>query len=76
LHYSLNIAKVIKSRGMRWSGYVTNHEGHENCIKSLIGKSHTKRLQGGISRRDWIDLARHKSQWWVFVKMVMSFRVP
>ena len=46
LYYSPNIVRVIKSRRMRWAGYVA-HMGEERGVyRVLVGKPEGKRLLG------------------------------
>jgi hypothetical protein len=75
---------MIKSRRMRWAGYVA---------RILVGKPERKRPLGrprrwwvdnikmdasemGGSGMDWIELAVDKDQWRDLVKTVMNLRVP
>jgi hypothetical protein len=46
LHASLYIIKVIKSRRMRWVGYVARMGDNRNAYKILVGKPERKRLLG------------------------------
>jgi len=57
LYSSPNLVWVIKSRRMRWAGYVA-HMGEERGVyKVLVGKSEGKRPLGRPRRR-WVDNIR------------------
>ena len=51
LFSSPNIARVIKSRIMRWAGYVARMEEGSGVHKVLVGKSEGKRPLGTPRRR-------------------------
>jgi len=59
LYRSPNIVRVIKSRGMRWAGYVARMEDRRGVYKVLMGKPEGKkhledpRIDGRIILR-WI----------------------
>ena len=57
LYHSLNILKVIKSRGLRWAGYVARMQESRNAFKILTGKSTGKRPLGRPRGR-WEDNMR------------------
>ena len=50
--HSPNIARVIKSRKLRWSGLVGRMEGYMSAFKMLTGKPRGKRP---LRRRRWKD---------------------
>ena len=52
-----NIARVIKSRRMRWAGHVARMEEDRIAFKLLIGK-HTGKRPLGRPRRGWEDNIR------------------
>ena len=54
LYSSPNIARVIKSRRMRWVGYVARMEEGRGAHKVLVGKPEGKRPLGRPRRR-WED---------------------
>jgi len=57
LYSSPNIVWVIKSRRMRWTGYVA-HMGEERGVyRVLVGKPEGRRLLGRPRRR-WVDNIR------------------
>ena len=57
LHLSLNIVRVIKSRRLRWAGYVAKMEEGRSAFKILTGKPTGKR-SSGRPRRRWEDNIR------------------
>jgi hypothetical protein len=54
LYSSPNIIRQIKSRRMRWAGYVARMGEERNVYKDLLGKQEGKRPLGR-SRRGWED---------------------
>ena len=52
-----NIVRVIKSRRLRWAGYVARMEEGRNAFKILTGKCTEKRPLGRPRRR-WVDNIR------------------
>ena len=52
-----NIVRVIKSRRLRWAGYVARMEEGRNAFKILTGKCTEKRPLGRPRRR-WEDNIR------------------
>ena len=54
LYSSPNIVRVIKSRRMRWAGYVARMEEGRDVHKVLVGKPDGKRPLGR-PRRSWED---------------------
>ena len=57
LYRSSNIARVIKSRRLRWAGHVARMEESRSAIKMLTGKPTGKRPLGRPRRR-WEDNIR------------------
>ena len=57
LYRSHNIAKVIKSRRLRWVGHVARMEEGRTAFKLLTGKPTGKRPLGRLRRR-WEDNIR------------------
>jgi hypothetical protein len=54
LYSSPNIVRVIKSRGMRWAGYLARMGEGRGVYRSLLGRSEGKRPLGRPRRR-WED---------------------
>jgi hypothetical protein len=54
LHCSPTIVRVIKSRGMRWVGYVARTGEKRGVYRVLVGKPEGKRPLGRPKRR-WED---------------------
>jgi hypothetical protein len=54
LYSSPNIIRMIKSRRMRWAGYVARMGEKRNAYRILVGKSEGKRPLGRPRRR-WVD---------------------
>jgi hypothetical protein len=92
LYSSLSIVRVIKSRRMRWAGYVA-HKGGRSVYRVLVGSHKGKRPlerprhrwednikmdlgEIGIDGANWIWLAQGRVRWRAFVSMVMNLRVP
>jgi hypothetical protein len=90
LYFSPNIARVIKSRRMRWAGHVARMGERRGVYRFLVGMSEGKRPLGrtrrryikmnlreiGIDGANWIRLAQDMVQWRAFVNTVMNLRVP
>jgi hypothetical protein len=91
--YSLpNIARVVKSRRMRWAGHVGRMVQDRVVHKLLVGKPDVKRPLGRPRRRwedirmdlqevggwrgDWMELAQDREGWLALVGTVRNFRVP
>jgi transposase len=82
---------MIKSRRMRWAGYVARKETR-NAYRILVGKPEGKRPLGrprlggwtilNILREiawdgmNWIDLAQDRDWWRALVGTVMNLPVP
>jgi hypothetical protein len=54
LYSSPNIIRMIKSRRMRWPGYVARLGATRNAYRMLVGKPEGKRPLGRPRRR-WVD---------------------
>jgi len=57
LYSSPNIARVIKSRRMRWAGHVARMGEERGMYRVLVGKPEGRRPLGRRSRR-WVDNIR------------------
>ena len=57
LYCSLNIVRVIKSRGMRWAGHVARIGEEREVYRVLVGKPEGKRPLGRPRRR-WVNNIR------------------
>ena len=57
MYCSLNIVQVIKSRRMRWAGYVARVGEEMGVYRVLVGKPEGKRPLGRPRRR-WVDNIR------------------
>ena len=57
LYCSPNIVRVIKSRRMRWAGYVARTGEERGAYMVLVGKPEGKRPMGRPRRR-WVDNVR------------------
>jgi hypothetical protein len=92
LYFSPNIARVIKSRRMRWAVYVAHMGEGRGMYRVLVGKPEGKRPLGRPRHRwednikdlqevgcwgmDWIKLAQDRDRWWALVNVVMNLQVP
>jgi hypothetical protein len=57
LYSSPRILRIIKSRRMRWAGYVARVGKKRNAYRLLVGKPEGKRRLGRPRRR-WLDNIR------------------
>jgi hypothetical protein len=57
LYPSPSIIRIIKSRRMRWAGYVARMGEKRNAYRLLVGKPDGKRPLGRPRRR-WVDNIR------------------
>jgi hypothetical protein len=90
LYFSPNIARMIKSRMMRWAEHVARMGEGRGIYR--VGRPKGKRPLGRPSRRwednikmdlreigidgaNWIQLAQDRVQWQAFVNTVMNLRV-
>ena len=83
--------RVVKSRRMRWAGYVARMGEGRGVHRVLVGKPEGKRSLGRPRRRwednikkdlrevgrggDWMELVQYRDRWRVLVNTVMNFRV-
>jgi hypothetical protein len=65
--FSSDIIRQIKSRRMRWAGYVARMGEERNVYRVLIGKPERKRLLGRRRRRweDGIRVDIREISWWI-----------
>jgi hypothetical protein len=57
LYSSPSIIRIIKSRRMRWAGYVAHMGQKRNAYRLLVGKPEEKRPLGRLRHR-WVDNIR------------------
>jgi hypothetical protein len=68
LHPSPYVIWVIKSRRLRWAGYLARMGDRRNAHRVLVGKPEGRRPLGGPSRRWECDLKMNlrEVEWWVW----------
>jgi hypothetical protein len=64
LYSSKNIIRVIKSRRMRWAGYVVHIGEMRGGYKTLVGKYEAKRPLGRLRRKDNIKMDLREIGFW------------
>ena len=91
LYRSPNIIRVIKSRSLRWEGYIARMEG-KSAYKILTGTPIGKRPLGrprrrwednirmdlkemGINTRNWVNSAQDMDYWRDLVNAALNLRV-
>jgi hypothetical protein len=57
LYSSPSVIRIIKARGMRWTGHVARMGEKRNAYRLLVGKPEGKRPLGSPSRM-WVDNVR------------------
>jgi hypothetical protein len=83
---------MIKSKRMRWAGYMACIREMKNVYRFLVGKPEGNRPFWGLRNRwedismnlketgyegvDWIHLAQDMVQWWALVNIIMNNQVP
>ena len=88
LYSSHNIVRVIKSRRMKWAGYVARMRDRIGAHRVLVGRPERRRPLGRPRRRPeimlkymlmwngtWTGLAQDWKRWRAFVNEIMKFRV-
>ena len=63
LYSSPNIARVIKSRRMRWAGHVASMGEERGCIGTLWGNQRERDLCGDLGVDGWIILGWISRRW-------------
>jgi len=92
LYSSSNIVREIKSRRMRWAGYVARMGEERRLYRISVEKPEGRRPLGRPRRRwvdirmdllevgcgymDWIGLAQDRDRWRTLLSAVMNLRVP
>jgi hypothetical protein len=88
LYSSPNIVRVIKSRRMRWMGYVAHMREWRGVYrpkgKRPLGRPRHRWKDNikmdlkeiGIDGANWIQLDQDRVQWQAFVNTVMNLQVP
>ena len=83
LYHPPNIARVIKSRRLRWAGHVARMETGTSAFKILTGKPTGKRPLGRPRRRlennirmDYKEVDVNKDYYRVLVNAELNLRIP
>jgi len=63
LYSSCNIVRVIKSRRMRWAGYVARMDKEKGCIGSCCGNRREGDHWGDLGVDGWIILGWISRRW-------------
>jgi len=63
LYSSPNIARVIKSRRMRWTGHVARMGEERGVYRVFLGKPEGKSHWGDLGVDGWIILGRISRRW-------------
>ena len=63
LYCSRNIVQVIKSRRMRWAGYVARIGEERGVCRVLVGKLEERRHWGDLGVDGWITLGWISRRW-------------
>ena len=88
MHCNLRLTiRNLKSRRLRWAGYVARMEQSRNAYRVLMGKPEGKGPLGrrkwedifkmnlrevGFDAGDWKDLAEDRDQWRAYIRAVMN----
>ena len=81
MHCILRQTRSLKSRRLRWAGYVARMELCRNAYRVLVGKPEGKRSLGSPRGRWEVgchagDLAQDRDQWRAYVRAAMDLRIP
>jgi hypothetical protein len=74
LYSSPSIIRIIKSRKMRWAGYVARMGEKRNAYRIFVGKPEGKRPLGRTRRR-WVDNIKidlREVGWVVWIELIGS----
>ncbi|KAJ4429614.1 hypothetical protein ANN_21800, partial [Periplaneta americana] len=84
LYSSPDIIRNIKSKRLRWAGYVARMGESRNAYRVLVGRPRRRwednikmnLREVGYDDREWINLAQDRDQWRAYVRTAMNLRVP